>query len=150
MVVAIIAVASGGVAFALRDSGQTQLEREAQRLVALLDAARAQSRATGVPVYWRADAQGFTFVGLPQIPASPAQAASAAAPEGSGMAATPITLWLAEGTSVQGSIVLILGPEPIIERQQLVLLQGGQSLRIGTDGLRGFSADAAVAEGAGP
>ena len=147
MVVAIIAVASGGVAFALRDSGQTQLEREAQRLVALLDAARAQSRATGVPVYWRADAGGFTFVGLPQMPTNPAQAASAAAPDASG---TPHTPWLAEGTSVQGSVVLTLGPEPIIERQQLVLLQGGQSLRIGTDGLRGFSAEAAVADGVGP
>ena len=147
MVVAIIAVASGGVAFALRDSGQTQLEREAQRLVALLDAARAQSRATGVPVYWRADAQGFTFVGLPQMQTNPAQAAPAAVPDASG---TPHTSWLAEGTSVQGSVVLTLGPEPIIERQQLVLLQGGQSLRIGTDGLRGFSADTAVAEGVGP
>ena len=75
------------------------------------------------------------------------QSASAAGADGFTPTMTP---WLAEGTSVQGSTVLALGPEPIIERQQLVLLQGGQSLRIVTDGLRGFSADAAVAEGAAP
>ena len=85
------------------------------------------------------------FVGLPRMPTNPAQAASAAALDASSAVITP---WLAEGTSVQDSTVLTLGPEPIIERQQLVLLQGGQSLRIGTDGLRGFSAEAAVSEAA--
>ena len=54
VVVAIIAIASAGVSFALRDSADTQLEREAQRLAALLESARAQSRTSGRPVQWRA------------------------------------------------------------------------------------------------
>ena len=46
VVVAIMALAMAGVGLALRDSGQTQLEREAERLAALLEAGRAQSRAS--------------------------------------------------------------------------------------------------------
>src|SRR3954471_23319563 len=66
VVVAIIAIATAGVSFALRDSQATQLEREAQRLAALLESARAQSRATGVPVRWRATPDGFRFEGVQQ------------------------------------------------------------------------------------
>ena len=50
---------------AMRDSAQTQLEREAQRLAALLESARAQSRASGVPVRWQPTEAGFRFDGLP-------------------------------------------------------------------------------------
>ena len=50
VVVSIIAIATAGVAFSLRDSAQTQTEREAQRLAALLESARAQSRTLGVAV----------------------------------------------------------------------------------------------------
>ena len=125
VVVAIIAIASAGVSFALRDSADTQLEREAQRLAALLESARAQSRTTGRPVRWQAIAGGFRFDGLP-----------------------PDTLpgqWLAPTTVVTGPAVLLLGPEPIIGRQQVVLTAatpGGRSLRVGTDGLRPFAVTA--------
>ncbi|MCJ0764941.1 prepilin-type N-terminal cleavage/methylation domain-containing protein [Variovorax sp. CYS-02] len=122
VVVSIIAVATAGVSFALRDSSQTQLERDAQRLAALLESARAQSRATGVPVRWRATAQGFRFEGLP----------AQALPE----------RWLGADTLVNGSATLQLGPEPIIGRQEVVLgsqAQGGRTLRVATDGLRPFA-----------
>jgi len=120
LVVALIAMVGSGVAFALRETGEQQLEREAQRLVALLDAARAQSRATGVAVVWRPDAAGFEFVGLQPAQQEP-------------------TPWMAPGTEVRDQQPLVLGPEPIIERQQIELVLGGQSLRIATDGLRPFS-----------
>lgn len=128
VVVAIIAIASAGVSFALRDSGATQLEREAQRLAALLESARAQSRSTGVPVQWAPTDGGFRFEGVAedQLPQR----------------------WLAETTRVRGSVTLRLGPEPIIGRQEVVLESGtppGRSLRIATDGLRPF----AVAPGEG-
>ncbi|MBI2770234.1 MAG: prepilin-type N-terminal cleavage/methylation domain-containing protein [Burkholderiales bacterium] len=122
VVVAIIAIASAGVTFALRDSAATQLEREGQRLAALLESARAQSRTSGIPVRWYATDGAFHFDGLP-----------------------PNTLperWLAEGTQVQGTAMLQLGPEPIIGRQQVVLVSGaqpGRTLRIATDGLRPFA-----------
>ena len=46
VVLLIIGFATTGVTLALRDTSQTQLEREAQRLVAKLEAARARSRTT--------------------------------------------------------------------------------------------------------
>ena len=62
----------------------------------------------------------------------------------------PITPWLSEGVTVQDVAVVTLGPEPIIERQKIVLLQGTRSLRITTDGLRPFTVDALAAAGASP
>lgn len=122
VVVAIIAMATAGVSFALRDSQATQLEREAQRLAALLESGRAQSRSSGAPVRWYPVAGGFRFDGVP-----------------------PDTLpdrWLSETTQVRGSVALQLGPEPIIGRQEVVLESSaapGRSLRIATDGLRPFA-----------
>ena len=137
LVVSLIVMVSAGVVFSLRDTGLSQLEREAQRLVALLESARAQSRASGLPVYWHADEQGFAFVGLPAP--KPANDAAAADPGDK----PSITPWLSEGTSVRDNTVLALGPEPIIGRQQIVLLQASQSLRIATDGLRPFAVQTA-------
>jgi general secretion pathway protein H len=128
VVVAIIAIASAGVSFAIRDSGATQLEREANRLAALLEAGRARSRSTGAPVRWQATENGFRFDGVPKgdLPDH----------------------WLADTTHVRDSGALLLGPEPIIGRQAVVIESSalpGRSLRIATDGLRPF----AVAPGDG-
>jgi general secretion pathway protein H len=122
VVVAIIAIASAGVVFVLRDSADTQLEREAQRLAALLESARAQSRTSGRPVQWRPVEGGFRFDGLPPN-ALPQQ-------------------WLTATTTVVGGGALQLGPEPIIGAQQVVLASGdaqGRTVRIATDGLRPFA-----------
>jgi general secretion pathway protein H len=122
VVIAIIAIATAGVSFALRDSQAVQLEREAQRLAALLESARAQSRSSGAPVRWLPVAGGFRFEGAP-----------------------PQTLpdrWLSDTTQVRGSAALLLGPEPIIGRQEVVLESSaapGRSLRVATDGLRPFT-----------
>ena len=121
VVVAIIAIATAGVSFALRDNQATQLEREAQRLAALFESARAQSRASGVPVTWRVVDGGFRFEG-----------------------AQPGTLpdrWLSQTTQVQGNATLVLGPEPIIGPQAVVVTATnlpGRQLRVATDGLRPF------------
>ena len=128
VVVAIIAIATAGVSFALRDSQDTQLEREGQRLAALFESARAQSRATGVAVRWRTVDGGFRFEG-----------------------AQPGTLpeqWLATTTLAQGNAVVVLGPEPIVGPQQVVIASTaapGRQLRIATDGLRPFRVTAADA-----
>jgi general secretion pathway protein H len=52
IVVALIAMASGLVTFALRDPAATRLEQEASRLTALLESARAEARASGLRVIW--------------------------------------------------------------------------------------------------
>ena len=125
IVISIMALATAGVSLALRDGGQSQLEREAARLAALLESGRAQSRGTGVPVRWRADARGFRFEGLP--------------------ASTLPTQWLDAGTSVRGPATLQLGPEPLIGPQQVLLVHQAhpeRTLRVATDGLRPFTVQA--------
>ena len=129
MVVAIMALATAGVSLAMRDSAQTQLEREAQRLAALLESARAQSRASGVPVRWQPTEAGFRFDGLP----------SESLPQ----------QWMAPGVHAalpQGRGALLLGPEPVIGAQQTWLSlasQPGRTLVVATDGLRPFAVQAA-------
>jgi general secretion pathway protein H len=121
VVVAIMAIATAGVGLAMRDSTRSQLERDAQRLVALLESARAQSRMTANPVIWRATANGFTFEGL-----SPAATASQ---------------WLDPDVQETGSATLLLGPEPIIGAQQIQLVsvsQPAQRVTIATDGVHPF------------
>lgn len=132
VVIAIIAMATAGVGLALRDSGQVTLDREADRLSALLESARAQSRTSGTVVRWRPTPQGpraFVFDGLPT--------------------GTLPSDWLAEGISAQPATAdgrplpaLQLGPEPIIAAQQVLLSSNTlpvRTLRIATDGLRPFA-----------
>ena len=114
---------------ALPACGGHQLELEAQRLVALLESARAHSRASGQAAYWRANAGGFEFVGLPA-------------------ARFPATPWLDPATEVREATLVTLGPEPIIEAQHIVLSIGERTLRIATNGLRPFAPQAADAQNA--
>ena len=134
VVVAIIAIASTGVMFAIPDAAATALERDAQRLAALLDSARAQSRASGLAVVWRATPEGFKFEGLPQ-------AKDANTGEMVDLVKYP-TSWLSTQTRVAENSrlanVLVLGPEPIIAKQEVVLLNAARSLTLATDGIRPF------------
>ena len=130
VVLAIMALASAGVSLALRSAPGTQLEREAGRLAALLEAGRAASRASGRPVYWRPGSDGFVFEGLP-----------------------PATLpghWLAPGVRVQSLqgpgaapvSALVLGPEPVLGPQRVDLSHTDapdQSLSLVSDGLHPFT-----------
>lgn len=132
VVVAIVALASAGVGFALRDTSQVQLERDADRLGALLESARARSRVSGLPVRWRSTADGFRFEGL-----LAAESATADLP----------TQWLDADTHVAQATLLLLGPEPIIEAQAVTLVsasQPGKNVRLASDGVRPFSVQALV------
>ena len=122
VVVAIMALATAGVGLALRDSAQTMLEREAQRLAALLESARAQSRMTATPIRWRATEIGFVFEG-----ATPASLPSA---------------WLGPDVRASANDVVALGPEPVIGPQRIVLARVSDPQRrvvIATDGVRPFT-----------
>ena len=125
VVLALIAVATAGVSMALRDSADSALERDAQRLAALLETGRAQARANGLPVVWRAQAPGgsqdFVFEGLPP-PGLPRH-------------------WLDKATRAAAGTAIVLGPEPLIEPQALALSSSTRSARqlwVVTDGLRPF------------
>lgn len=133
VVIAIIAIASAGVVFAIPDASHTALERDAQRLAALLDSARAQSRASGLAVSWHPTAEGFKFDGLPKIK-------NQTTGELEDLSPLPGN-WLSDGTSVDAGSHLALGPEPIIAQQSVVLHHAGRSLTLATDGLRPFAVD---------
>ena len=129
VVLSIMALATVGVGLSMRDGTQAQLERDAERLAALLESARAQSRASGVPVRWLALPEGFRFDGLPSQHPLP-------------------TRWLDPSTHVRGPGHLVLGPEPLIGPQQVILTQSGHpehALRVATDGLRPFAVSSAEA-----
>jgi general secretion pathway protein H len=124
VVISIIAIGSAGVVFAMRDSAQTALEREGDRLVALLEAGRALSRTSGQVMRWRDTPEGFVFEG----------ANAGKLPSG----------WQSPQSAVQWDAgpnphILTLGPEPIIEAQGMTLMNEGRGLRIATDGLRPFA-----------
>ena len=156
VVLAIIGLAMAGVSLSLRDSSQTQLEREAQRLVAVLEAARAQSRTSGMALIWQATPEGFAI--RPVLGANPALG-NTAAPGTAGNAASPIAArtetWLAAGTQALVSTTtaatnnaapanaVVLGPEPILTPTRITLSvavanKPATALSIGTDGLRPF------------
>jgi general secretion pathway protein H len=119
LVLAIVAIASGLVAVALRDGAHARLEEEGARLAALLEAARTESRTTGDTA---ADPAGFRFVGLPREAGLPSQ-------------------WLSSGTraEVVGARAVVLGPEPILPAQRIVLRLEEHTLVLATDGLAPFA-----------
>ena len=125
VVIALMALVSAGVVYAIGDSSQDQLQREGQRLAAQLEAARAQSRASGQPARWRADGNGFMVEGL--------------------QGGTRRAHWLQAPVALRTSGDIVLGPEPLIAPQQVVLTLAdlpGRQLRVATDGLRPFTAEA--------
>ena len=123
---------------ALRDSAQTQLEREAQRLVAKLEAARAQSRTSGQTMVWQPSEVGFVIGFLPQAPQT------TALQETWLQAGTQASIDFPQGTAA--NVGVVLGPEPVLSPIQISLRLGSaksadsatRTLRIGTDGLRPF------------
>ena len=123
VVLAIVALGTALVSLSLPDGDRRALSQDAERLAALLDSARAQSRVAGVPVHWHATPGGFAFDGLP-----------ASAP--------PLpTHWLDARTQALGNAPLTLGPDPIIGPQAVVLQLAGSrtpAQRVATDGLRPF------------
>jgi len=134
VVVMVIALASGMVVFSMRDTQGIALERDAQRLAAMLEYGRAQSRMQGTPVRWRATEGGFAIDGLNKpIPAQP---------------------WLSEDTLVLDilprtgevrpttMLTVDLGPEPVLRPQAVIMASRQQPqtrVQIATDGVRPFA-----------
>ena len=109
------------------------VEREADRLSVMLEAGRAQSRATGLAVRWQSSAQGFAFV------------------SGETGQAAKTVLWLNPEIRALQTAALVLGPEPIIAAQSVTLSLQDRKLTVATDGLRPFvvsSADAPASSAA--
>ena len=130
VVVALVALTAGLVSLAVRDPRASQLEREAARLVALLEAARTEARASGLEAQWlpqrrpdpAEEGPDFSFAGLPTALALP-------------------TRWLDRQVwaEVVGARSVRLGPEPLIGPQRITLHLGDQRLLLATDGLAPFA-----------
>lgn len=128
VVITIVALATAGVSLSLRDSAASQLEREAQRLTALLTTAHAQARTVGVPLWWRATPQGFELAGRNHLWLTEGTRAHLNAPG------------LSPGASDAPSAnEMALGPEPMMAPQRLTLSLQGRAVTLATDGLRPFS-----------
>jgi len=136
LVLLLIAMVSGMVSLSLRDGGQASLDREAERLAALLEAGRAEARATGMAVRFElvglddraADGDArFRFVGLMpgSLPGSGPQPGH----------------WLdpAVAATIDNARALRLGPEPLIGAQRITLRLDGQQRVLATDGLAPFA-----------
>lgn len=126
VVVAIIAVTAAVATLALSDPSSSRLDREAARLVAFLESARAQARSSGITVLWVPQPSGrdadFQFLGLPQTLA-------------------PERTWLERDVRAQvvGARSIVLGPEPVIGPQGVILRLGERQLLVATDGLSPFA-----------
>ena len=136
LVLVILAVSAGLATLALRDNSATQLEREAVRLAALLEMARAESRVAGTAVRW----VPVTFDGS-RAP----QADDGSPPAGFGfpgmsrLAPLP-THWMDPRVTaeVPAPGFLQLGPEAILPRQRVLLRLEDQQLEVSSDGLGPF------------
>ena len=124
IVVVIVGIASAVVVLTLRDRSQSKLEEEGARLSALLETARTQSRIVGTDVRWQPlNTGGFQFVGLPALAARELP-----------------SRWLDSDTTatIVGAPQLLLGPEPLLPAQRVVLHLGEREIAVGTDGLSPF------------
>jgi general secretion pathway protein H len=140
LVLAIVAISAGLAVLALRDSNAAVLEREAVRLAALLEMARAESRVAGTPVRWVPGSapefpgqmategntpKGFHFPGLGKINPLPER-------------------WLDDRVTAQVPPPgwLALGPDAILPRQRVLLRLADQQIEISSDGLGPFNVGA--------
>jgi general secretion pathway protein H len=126
VVIAIIGITTAVVSFAIPDPSATRLEREAARLIALLESARAQARTGAMTVLWIPQGNGstdadFQFLGLPPALQPPVQ-------------------WLERSVraEVVGAKSVVLGPEPMIGGQSVILRMEDKQIIVGTDGLAPF------------
>jgi len=132
VVVALIAIVSAAASLALRDGDASLLDQEAERLSALFESARAQSRISGQAVSWvpldNAAEEQFRFNGLPAEAQMPHR-------------------WLKADVKVSlAQRVVQLGPEPLIPAQRVLLSLGAQTRVLRTDGLSPFAVDNDVQE----
>ena len=134
IVIAVIAIGVSLVVLTLPDADAARLDEEGARLTALLESARAESRTSGMAVWWvprsvgdtlvgtQGESADFRFVGLPRALALPSR-------------------WLDARASAQvvGAQSVVLGPEAILPAQRIVLSLGERRLELSSDGLGPFA-----------
>lgn len=141
VVIAIIAIGTAAVSLSLRDSAQTVLERDAERLAALFESARARSRASGMPVQWHPVSSQNTSAVVDSKDQQTGQLTgqiTAFVFEGLPPQTLP-THWLSPSVYVAPNTWVVLGPDPIIGPQSVTLQLNDLNISVSTDGLKPFA-----------
>jgi general secretion pathway protein H len=123
VVLLVLALCSSLVVMSTRNTAQQTLEREADRLVNVLEAARAQARSNSTALLWQSDAQGYSVRALTD-------------PESQ----TKVHQWYVPGTRSEPS-TWVISAEPVQAAVRLsLLLEGATSERvsIATDGAASY------------
>ena len=125
VVLAILAMVTGVATLSLPNAEQRLLQQEATRLLARVDAARAQSRALGVPVWLEVTAQGWAIEGAP-------------APAAYRHAWTDPGLRLRIESPLNAQRIW-LGPDPVMAPTVLRLNLAQAQLRLGSQGVAAWA-----------
>ena len=162
----IVGMVTALAAFALPPSENAQMQREAQRLSALFDAARQHAAETGVPLAWASGPGGYAFVQFGPQGWEPVdsdllrprawpwlngsgralrpqdwRAVLGGMPPGEAFLAGSVTVDLrlggSAGTGAPASW-LLFGSEPVGAPMQLVLADGAERDSISSDGFAPF------------
>ena len=123
VVLLVLALCSSLVVMSTRNTAQQTLEREADRLVNVLEAARAQARGNSTALLWQSNTQGYSLRALTD-PESPTQ----------------VHQWYVLGTRSEPA-TWVISPEPVQAAVRLSLLLEGaptERLSIATDGAASF------------
>ena len=124
IVLVIIGIAAAGITMGMRSSDEMALYQEAERVSAALETGRVQSRARGVAAEFAVNEQGFIVKG-----------------PNAGIVDSKVQIWRKPGTTATGNVPTVLGPEPILPAQTIVLSLGEYSVRISSQGLRPFAVE---------
>ena len=123
VVLLVLALSSSLVVMSTRDSSQQTLEREADRLINVLEAARAQARSSSTALLWQSDARGYSISAVTD-PQTQQQ----------------FQTWYLPGTRSEPTSWLI-SAEPVQSATRLTLLMEGAPnarLSVATDGAASF------------
>jgi len=123
VVLLVLALSSSLVVMGTRDTSQQTLEREADRLINILEAARAQARSNSTALLWQSDARGYSISALtnPEIQQA-------------------FHTWYLPGTRSEPSS-WVISAEPVQSAARLTLLIEGAPtarLSVATDGAASF------------
>ena len=123
VVLLVLALSSSLVVMGTRDTAQQTLEREADRLINVLETARAQARSNSTALLWQSDARGYSISALTNPDIQQA-----------------FHTWYLPGTRSEPSS-WVISAEPVQSAMRLnLLIDGAPNLRmsIATDGAASF------------
>ena len=137
VVLLLVAIGSSLVVLSMRESSTHVLDREADRLVNLLETTRAQARASQTPMLWQSDANGFSVQVLRLLPDNDSNDNRLVDSAGE---KTPYTRWLNPGTRSEPTR-LVISAEPVQSAMRLQLIPPASHasdtsrLTLGSDGV---------------